>query len=556
MAAGRLPFIEETGTALAASILTRPPVSPRTLVPSLPWAVETVVLKLLEKAPEARFASAGAVAAALADASSPAATRGGCRRALAVLPFRALGQSTDPDLGVGIADATITELAAVRSLLVRPTAAIPPYHHGTIDPIRAGRELSVDAVVDGTLQQSGGRIRATVQLLSTSDGRPLWGTKVDAPADDVFRLQDDVSREILRAIESQLLDDGEEVVRTEPEPRATTRAQEHYMRGRVHMLRDSLESFQAAASEFEAALRVDPGFARAAVGLGSAHARIGFIFKPDDEYYPRASALAERALAIDPDLPEGHYLKGLLAWSPPGNFQYEVAIRELCLTIRGLPGYNEAHDLLGVVLVHVSMFEEATRELERALAINPQDQFAYVHLGLSHYYAGDWARALELFTEAWRRAPSGWAGYQLGLVHVQLGSLDESERLSEAMARRFPEDVLAYSLNAVIAALRGDAAATDRRIQQTIDHRKAFGHYHHAQYDIACAHALLGRGGQAVDWLRGASTNGFPCADFFRRDRLLAPLRGLPAFHAVIEEAAERNARCRSVYRECRESTN
>ena len=216
---------------------------------------------------------------------------------------------------------------------------------------------------------------------------------------------------------------------------------------------------------------------------------------------------------------------------------------------------HEAHAMAGLVLLHVSLFEEATRELERSLAINPRDEFAYAHLGLTRYYAGDWANALHLFEEAWRRSPSAWAAYQLGLLHAQLGSLEDAERFSTISARRFQDDVLSRSLNAVIAALRDNAGQADHWIAATIDRRKAFGHYHHAQYDIACAHALRGRPEVAMTWLRDAAANGFPCAGFFRRDRLLASLRPLPEFEALVADTAAENDRYRRVYLECREPT-
>lgn len=200
------------------------------------------------------------------------------------------------------------------------------------------------------------------------------------------------------------------------------------------------------------------------------------------------------------------------------------------------------------------MFDEAAREYERALAINPRDAFAYLHLGLARYLAGDWEAAHDISLEAWRRTPSGWAGYQLALVHLQRGDLGEAARLSAEGARRFPGDVLLLSLDGVIAALRGDAAAADRQIDEVVRHRRAFGHYHHAQYDVACIHAQLGRVDQGVAWLRDAAANGFPCAAFFARDRLLAPLHAAPAFQTLLGELAEENAHYRRVYYESRQS--
>jgi hypothetical protein len=103
-----------------------------------------------------------------------------------------------------------------------------------------------------------------------------------------------------------------------------------------------------------------------------------------------------------------------------------------------------------------------------------------------------------------------------------------------------------------MAALRGDAAAADRQVQLTIQHRKAFGHYHHAQYDVACSHALAGRAQEALQWLEAAGANGFPCAGFFRRDRLLDSLRPLESFVQLLGRFESECLRYRHAYTESR----
>ncbi len=553
MAAGRLPFIEETTTALVASILTRTPAAPRMLAPSLPPALDAIIMTLLEKEPAARFQSAGALAAALSEALSDTASAP-VLRSVAVLPFRSLGQASagDDDLGLGLADATITELAAVRSLLVRPTAAILPYQGGAVDPVRAGRELSVDAVVDGSLQRRGVQVRVTAQLLSTSDGRPLWGTKIDANLDEVFRLQDDVAREVMRALDITVTASDQR--RLERGPRGQAAAREHYLRGRVHMTSESIESMDAAVDEFQKAIAIDSSYAEAYVGLATAFSRMAFSFKPDSDFHTRAEEMCARALAIDRTLPEARFLRGWLAWTPAAGFQHEAAIRDVSLAIAERPGLNEAHHLLGMVLLHISLFDESVRELERALAIDPNDSSAYMHLGWTKYLAGDLAEALDISTEAWRRSPSAWAGYQLALAQLQLGRLDAAEKTCTAAARHAPDDVLQYPLRGLIAALRGDDEEAERQIELTVQHRKAFGHYHHAQYDVACIYARLGRADEAMRWLTDAARNGFPCHGFFARDRLLMPLRGRQDFAALLMELQTVREGCRRAYYESRES--
>ena len=131
--------------------------------------------------------------------------RGDAAPSVAVLPCRDL--STPPDgtnLGLGLADATITELAGLGSLLVRPTSAVLRYQAGAHDAQTAGRELGVDSVVEGSFQRSGERVRVTVQLVAVGDGRPLWGTKLDVSLADVFGMQDEVSGRVAAALRVEL----------------------------------------------------------------------------------------------------------------------------------------------------------------------------------------------------------------------------------------------------------------------------------------------------------------------------------------------------------------
>ena len=421
------------------------------------------------------------------------------------------------------------------------------YRDGHVDPLQAGRELSAEFVVSGSLQRSGSRIRVSVQVHATSNGRSIWATKIDSSLDDVFGMEDEVSREIVRSLEVRLTPaDGE---RLEASARGGGAAQEHFLRGRLHMMRETVESLEAAVRQFHLAIEIEPS-AKAYAALAAAYAKLAFSFRPDSDYRVRAAEMADRALSIDPSLPEGRFVRGALLWTPTAGFQHEATIREFAAAIRGGPGLHEARDFLGIVLLHVSMFDASARELERALAINPGDTFAYVHMGLNKYYSGDWATALDISEESWRRAPTAWSAYQLALALVQLERLEQAERIAASAQRQFPGDVLFHPLVGLIAALRRDDRAAERQIELTVANHKAFGHYHHAQYDIACIHALSGRHDDAMRWLADAAWNGFPCHDFFERDRLIQPLHALAAFDSLMAELKSETERCRRAYQE------
>jgi serine/threonine protein kinase len=268
MATGQLPFSDTSAPVLISKILNDVAVAPRAINPELPWAFERLVTRLLEKDPAARPESALNVLRDLRELGSHQGPKEAPEsdRSIAVLPFKDLARDpSNVHLGLGLADATITELAMVKTLLVRPTTAILRYHDHPTDPMQAGRELSVETVVDGSFQRDGSRLRVTVQLIDTSDGRPIWGTKITTSLDDVFQMQDEVSREIAEALEVQLTPGDER--RRARIARPAADAYELYLKGRLHLFRETLSETNAAIELFEKARSADPDFALAWVGL-------------------------------------------------------------------------------------------------------------------------------------------------------------------------------------------------------------------------------------------------------------------------------------------------
>jgi serine/threonine-protein kinase len=565
MLTGRRAFRANSTVETMNAILTEePPDFPEAGARPIPSGLERIVRRCLEKDPAHRFQNArdlgfaieavsGLSAAEAAPPTFAAEEASAGKRSIAVLFFKDLARNPEnAHLGVGLADATITELATVKSLLVRPTAAMLRYQDSAMDPQQAGRELGVDAVVDGSFQRAGSRLRVTVQLVRTSDGRSLWGSKIDTSLDDIFEMQDQVSRKIAEALEVELTPSEER--RLARNVRPTAAAYELYLKGRSHLLRGTLSDVNAAIEAFERARDADPGFALAWAGLSNAYLAMALTFEPEGDWQARAEETCEKALAIDPQLPEGRYLRGGFLWSPRGGFDAAGAIREFLAAIAGRPSLSETHVRLGLVLDHVSNFEESLHESAQAVAINPQDGLALVHSGLVRYHMGQYGDALKVSEEGARMTPSAWVFHQMAHCLIRLGRLDDAAALVERSGRQFPNEVLFFPLRGVIAASLKDAARARQQIQLTIQNKKSFIHYHHAQYDIACIHALLGEKEEALRWLADAAHNGFPCHGFFETDPLLESIRGKEGFHALMSELREECAGYRRLYEELRRS--
>jgi serine/threonine protein kinase/tetratricopeptide (TPR) repeat protein len=530
--------------------------------------LDRIARRCMEKDPEDRFQSARDVGYALeayvgpgsvplsADAPPAPVSRTRApdnRRSLAVLPFKDLGgDAQNAHLGVGLADATITELALVRSLLVRPTSTILPYRDRTVSPEEAGRELGVDAVVEASFQRSGSRLRVTVQLIRTEGGQPLWGSKIDTSLDDIFGMQDEVSRSITRALQVELTPADQRRLARPAQPAAG--AYELYLKGRVHLLSDTLPELNLAIESFEKARALDPGSALPLIGLADAYGRMAFTFEPEADWYERAVEMCDAALAIDPKLPEGRYLRGRLLWTPQRGFDFAGALRELAAATAASPNLIDARGFTAVVLLHASMFEEADAEFRQALAIDPEDSYAALHLALCRAGQGSWTEMLEISEAACRgSAPQiTWAHYQLAHAQIRTGDRAAAVRTVETAGRRFLRDVLFYPVRAILAALDGRRAEAERQIALTVENRRAFGHYHHAQYDVACCLALLGDRDGAMAWLTDAAHNGFPSPGFFANDPLLATLRSDPRYVSLVSDLNLECAGYRELWRSLR----
>ena len=445
--------------------------------------------------------------------------------AVAVLPFRNLGADAESaHLSLGLADATITELRRLRSLLVRPISTVLRYEGLVADAAQAARELAVDAVVEGSFERRGQQLRVSVRLSSATDAGSLWSTRIDTSLDDVFRMQDEVARSIARALEVELgpADEVRHARGAAPAPGAY----EMYLKGRSFLQKETLPDFIAAVDAFQGARDLDPEFAPAWAALADTYERIAFQFQPEGDWFARAVAMCDRALALDPALPEGLYVRGRMRWGPSGGWDNAGALRDLIAALAGRPDLDEALDRLGVILWHVGLVDEGLTELQRVLELSPGHAQARYHVGLCRYHQGHYAEALAISEAVAREAPASWIHYQTALCQIRLGFLDEAVRGAELMRRMVPGEGLVHPVLGLVAAARGQEQEAREAVRRIVETRRGFGHYHHAQYDVACILARFGDAEEAVRWLRDAARSGYPCGSFFERDPFLEPLHG------------------------------
>ena len=324
-------------------------------------------------------------------------------------------------------------------------------------------------------------------------------------------------------------------------------AYDTYLHARVLMSSENREDTESATKLLEGAVGTDPKFALAWAELARAYSIEAFYYTPEDskELNLKAQFAIEKALSIDPNLAEAHFVRGLLLWTPANRFPHAEAIESYKRAILLNPKLDEAHHQLGVVYFHVGLLDKARTEIEKAVAINPSNTLARFRFGVIYLYRGQYEEALSVFKSTpLEKNPSLWA-FQTATALFQLGRNDEALSLLDKYLHDYPKDEggVGASVRAMIFAKTGKPREAEAEIAHAIAIGKDFGHFHHTAYNIASAYALLNKPEQAVQWLQTAADDGFPCYPLFANDSNLKGLRGderFDAFMAKLKQQWER----------------
>ncbi|MFL6215197.1 MAG: winged helix-turn-helix domain-containing tetratricopeptide repeat protein [Blastocatellia bacterium] len=289
-------------------------------------------------------------------------------RSLAVLPFKPLVADTHDDiLEMGIADTLITRLNSLKQITVRPISAVRRYTALDQDAVAAGRELEVEAVLEGNIQKASGKIRVSARLVRIADGKPLWTRQFDEPATDIFAVQDAIAQRVASDMMGSLSggehDDLAKNYTTDPE------AYQLYLVGRYYWNKRSGEGTRKSIDSFQRAIDKDPNYALAYVGLADAYATLGsYQLGPPLEVLPLARNAAERALQIDPNLAEAHATLGKI--QTDFEWDWVQAEKEFKLALDLKPNYANAHHWYAVLLSNAARSDEAIGEIKRALELD------------------------------------------------------------------------------------------------------------------------------------------------------------------------------------------
>ena len=422
----------------------------------------------------------------------------------------------------------ITELARVRSLVVRPSSVIARYQGQQRDSREIGQELGVSAVLTAGFIHSGERFRVTAQLIDVGSGELLWSDRIDTAASDIIVLQDTIAQRIVEGLRVEL--SPAEQVGIGKAATQNPAAYEQYLRGRDLFARFIFRTLSAddcdqAIAHFERAIQLDPNFALALDGLGACHVNRVFKGFGGSEDYEKAEQAFTKALAIDPNI-------------------------------------FEARMLMVFVYLWRGNKQKAREEVNRARREAPNEPVVHFVKALLHRLDGEYGRALRSYDRLVRLDPAAHvvASYSRALVHMYMGHFDETFR--ELDTAGDPDNALVRTFRALALYYTGQTDAAAELMKDVIEKHpnmygirpfmamflSAQGKHDEAlaqlsaevkrngevdadiSYSIGAVYALEGLRGDAFEWLERSISLGnanWPC---FQSDPNWSSLREDPRF--------------------------
>ena len=318
------------------------------------------------------------------------------RPTIAVLPFENRSASADEDhFSDGVTEGVIADLGRFSSLLVLSWNAVAPYQDRVIPPQQLSQELNVRYVVGGTVRREGERLRVTVQLTDAARGVLLWSERYDEPVEDIFTVQNQITRQVVAALAVHVTQLEQE--RASGKPTETLGAYELVLRGRAKQHRVERGANLEARALFEQALALDPRYADALVGVAWTHMNDfywGWSEWPD-RALDQVESLTRRAIELDERNAAAHSLR---AEALRFRGDSAAAEREIDRAIGLNPNNATSHALLGSIKMMAGRLEEAIDEIELAIRLDPHPlNYWLVDLGLAYYFLRRYQDVIALF---------------------------------------------------------------------------------------------------------------------------------------------------------------
>jgi len=451
-------------------------------------------------------------------------------RSIAVLPLQNLsGDASQDYFSDGLTEALTTDLAQIHALRVVSRTSAMRYKATTKPLPQIAAELNVDAVIEGSVLQSAGRARITVQLIQAKTDRHLWANTYEGDAQDILGLQTVLAKAVVQEIRVTLT--PEEQARLTTVRLIDPDAHEAYLKGRFLWNQRTPESTKKSVAYFQQAVQKDPQYAAAYVALGESYSLLAANdIEAPQIVVPKAKEAARRALDLDGGLGEAYatlaHLEFLYDWNFP------AAEQEFKRALDLSPNYVTAHQWYGIVLMAEQRFDEAAREFTTALAIDPLSLMTSADLGQVYFYSGRFDRVIEQTRKILEVNPAFPPAHDLqGMSYEQQGNYEQaaSEFQKYFELSDHGNDAKMHLAHLYAVSGRGTEA---RKLLSELE-SPPNGQFA-SPYDIASIYAALGEKEAAFRWLERAYRERAAMMPMANIDPLFNPLRTDPRFDKLL----------------------
>jgi eukaryotic-like serine/threonine-protein kinase len=537
-----------------AAILHVAPIPPSRLNPSIPREFDCILERLLEKSAEARYRHAREIIAALqvlsnnltpspeivlSPSSAPLAIPPKRLQSLAVLPLLNLSPDISQDYFVdGLTEALIGAVARLGGVRVISRTSSMCYKNSQKTIPLIAQELSVDAILEGSVLRAGDRIRVTCQLIDTRTESSLWSESLDQDVRDILSLNDDLTHAIASSLRTRIEESSQDSPRSVR--KVNPDSYDAYLRGRYFWNKRDEPNLRKAIELFQRALDLDPLYAPAYSGIADSYFYLGYSFgrmDPNDAM-PRAKAAALRALELDPHLADAHCSLGLV--QAFYDWDWRAAESSYRRAIDLNPSLGTPRHFYSVLLSAFRRHDESLAQIQSALQSDPLSLPINNFVGIAYFAARRYDAAIAALRKTIEM------NSQFGLAHAILGAALEAKGLDEEAAHEYITSLTVGNhspeeCNGLREAFqqRGISGLHDQDLEYAM--RKWDG-WHGLAFDIAALHAGTGRIPGALEWLERACdarsgrviwvNAGTP---FVRIPQYFDNLRAEPRFLRVLE---------------------